>query len=258
MSYILDALRRADSERDRGSVPGLHTQAVPVGSGDAEAPSRSSTRAWLIAGAFVALLALVAWLGWGRSVPPGATALPPNPPPPVPMAAAPAPAPLVAPVAQPPAPVQTAPPTAAIAAAPIRAAASASAAPVFETAAAAVRKPATSVAAAAPRKTIPAAKAASAPVAAKPKAASEAPAKASEPEGRIYALNELPEEIRRGLPPVVIGGSIYSKSAANRMLVINGQVFHEGSELAPALTLDQIRLKSAVLKFKDYRYEIMY
>ena len=257
MSYILDALRRADSERDRGSVPGLHTQAVPVGSGDAEAPSRSSIRAWLIAGAFVALLALVAWLGWGRAVPQVATTLPPNPPPPVPMAVAPMTVPMVAPVAQQPAPVQTSPPTAAIAAPPAKADVAAGAMPSAEVAAA-VRKPATSVAAAAPRKPIPAVKAAPTPVAVKPKAVAEAPAKASEPEGRIYALNELPEEIRRGLPPVVIGGSIYSRSAANRMLVINGQVFHEGSELAPALTLDQIRLKSAVLRFKDYRYEIMY
>ncbi|WP_253940095.1 hypothetical protein [Diaphorobacter sp. JS3050] len=30
MSYILDALRRAQAERGRGSVPGLHTPASPV------------------------------------------------------------------------------------------------------------------------------------------------------------------------------------------------------------------------------------
>ena len=30
MSYILDALRRAEAERGRGGVPGLHSQAVPV------------------------------------------------------------------------------------------------------------------------------------------------------------------------------------------------------------------------------------
>ena len=30
MSYILDALRRAQAERGRGSVPGLHTPATPV------------------------------------------------------------------------------------------------------------------------------------------------------------------------------------------------------------------------------------
>ena len=30
MSYILDALRRAEAERGRGGVPGLHSQAVLV------------------------------------------------------------------------------------------------------------------------------------------------------------------------------------------------------------------------------------
>lgn len=32
MSYILDALKRAESDRGRGSVPGLHTQQVMPGS----------------------------------------------------------------------------------------------------------------------------------------------------------------------------------------------------------------------------------
>ena len=30
MSYILDALRRAQTERGLGSVPGLHTPATPA------------------------------------------------------------------------------------------------------------------------------------------------------------------------------------------------------------------------------------
>jgi len=30
MSYILDALRRADAERSRGAVPGLHAQGLPA------------------------------------------------------------------------------------------------------------------------------------------------------------------------------------------------------------------------------------
>ena len=30
MSYILDALRRADAERSRGAVPSLHAQGLPA------------------------------------------------------------------------------------------------------------------------------------------------------------------------------------------------------------------------------------
>ena len=69
---------------------------------------------------------------------------------------------------------------------------------------------------------------------------------------------ELPEEIRRDLPKLVIGGSSYSGDAASRMVMINGQVFHEGDRLAPDLVLERIRLKSAVLAFKGWRYEVLF
>jgi general secretion pathway protein B len=66
-------------------------------------------------------------------------------------------------------------------------------------------------------------------------------------EPRVHSQAELPEDIRRDLPKIVIGGSSYSGDAASRMVMINGQVFHEGDRLAPDLVLERIRLKSAVL-----------
>ena len=51
---------------------------------------------------------------------------------------------------------------------------------------------------------------------------------------------------------------MYSENAANRMLIINGQLFHERDKLGPGLVLVQIRLKSAVLEFRGYRYGISY
>jgi len=63
---------------------------------------------------------------------------------------------------------------------------------------------------------------------------------------------------RRDLPKLVIGGSSYSGDAASRMVMINGQVFHEGDRLAPDLVLERIRLKSAVLAFKGWRYEVLF
>jgi general secretion pathway protein B len=75
---------------------------------------------------------------------------------------------------------------------------------------------------------------------------------------RIVAQRDLPEEIRRQLPPLAIGGSMYSDAPANRMLIINGQLFHEREQPAPGVTLEQIRLKSAVLAFKGHRFELSY
>ena len=77
-------------------------------------------------------------------------------------------------------------------------------------------------------------------------------------EARVFALNELPENIRRELPTLAVGGAMYSEKAANRMLILNGQVFHEGEKVSPDLMLEQIKLKSAVLVYKSYRYGISY
>jgi len=89
MSYILDALRRAESERERGQVPGVHTQPAP---GDAQAVAGQRQRVWLLAaGAALALLLLGALAArW--------------------LAPAPAPAPMPAPLAPPVALARAAPP----------------------------------------------------------------------------------------------------------------------------------------------------
>jgi general secretion pathway protein B len=98
-------------------------------------------------------------------------------------------------------------------------------------------------------------------VAASKPAARVAASSASAPaaaEPRVYQLSELPDEIRRELPTLAVGGAMYSQNPANRMLIVNGQTFHEGDKLAPNLSLEQIRLKSAVLEYKGYRYGISY
>ena len=63
MSYILDALRRAEAERQRGQVPGLGAQTTPAAA-DSDAPRRLPVAAWVAAAllAGVALLALGWWL----------------------------------------------------------------------------------------------------------------------------------------------------------------------------------------------------
>lgn len=63
MSYILDALRKADAERARGAVPGLHAAQGP----DIDSPS-DKTRMRLLAGAVgVLALALLGSLAWQMS-----------------------------------------------------------------------------------------------------------------------------------------------------------------------------------------------
>jgi general secretion pathway protein B len=83
-------------------------------------------------------------------------------------------------------------------------------------------------------------------------------AAASATEERVYAMNELPDDIRRQLPGLSVGGSMYSTTPASRLVIVNGQVLHEGDRLTPELVLQQIRLKTAVFAFKGYRFTITF
>lgn len=229
MSYILDALRKADAERERDPARGIHAQ--PAAGVPVQAAPRAPRWAWA---AGLVLLALVAGYGlWQRGEPPPPAAPPmpvtgfvkqaPPPPAVVPVAT------VVVPPA-PPAPVPAKPAVAAVttlkappavpAAAPVSAAA----------------PPAAPVAAVAPV----------APVAAAP-----APA-------RIWAVAELPADVQRELPKLAISGGVHSDNAAQRLLIVGGQVMTEGAELAPGVVLDQIRPRTAVLRFKGFRYSVPY
>ena len=249
MSYILDALRRADAERERGAVPNIHAQPYAGPSGETDAARASPPWLWVV----LALLAVaVIGLGWKLMASEPAREQVAT------TAAAPAPAQQNAPTA-PTSQTQTQAPTAA----PIPPATSAVPAPSpvplqpvqplpIKPSAAASRAAAASKAASntPPRSDNSATSAASL-------AAAPASAAASAAE-RIYAVSELPEDIRRSLPALPIGGAMYSKNAADRMLIVGGQVLHEGDTIAPDLKLEQIRLKSAVFRFRAYRYEVSY
>ena len=237
MSYILDALRRADSERERGSVPGLHTQPVSLARADDSPPRGAKRWVWLVAGSLLLLLGALAWFLLARQTLPADR---------MPLASASA-------VPVPATPTPLAPPTAP--ATSVSPAASSPAVPVaLPIPVPSVRKPALRTAPAVVNAKVPkpSAKvqaAASAPVASAPAFAKDA---------RIYTLNELPDEVRKDLPTLLIGGAMYSQTAANRMLIVNGQLFHEGDTLAPGLMLEQIKLRSAVLRLKGYRYGISF
>jgi len=225
MSYILDALRRADAERDRGTVPTLHAQPAAADLADLRGGAPAGPRRWfwwslagLLAIVAVVVVALLV-LRSGRSAEaphrePVAVTLPPPAAVTVP-AVVPAAPPALAPLMQP--------------------------APVSVEA----KRPAP----------LPAPKAEPAPAPA-PAAPATPAARVAEP--RLPTAAELPEALRRELPPVVAGGAMYSDTPASRMLILNGQVFREGDQVAPQLVLEQIKLKGAVLVFKGQRYSISY
>jgi len=273
MSYILDALRRADAERSRGVVPGLHAQSLPT---DGEPAARSYTPLlWAAGGVGVLLAAGVAvllWAPWRAAPAPDArVALAPAPQ----LAASPrdsAPAqpaqgelapsqpgaidPGARPI-EPPMRRTDAPATPADARpAPVYPPAQAQRPPARE--ALAERAAAGRVGVVVPRAD------AAAPASAPARAAVEhygAPAQATPAPASPAAIpniNDLPPNVRSGLPHLAVGGAIYSDTPSARMVILNGQVFHEGEKPAADTVLEQIRLKSAVLNFRGQRYEISF
>lgn len=277
MSYILEALKKADAarEREREAVPGLHSRhdhAMPDEPDDRGETAPAARTAWLVGGVVggVVIAGLLFWLlgrsgpdapvigaarpmpmhgQVGEAPPPpgGATVQTPQPPPAEQLVTA-APTAPAAPSTLPPlanTPVQ--PP-------PVQAARPTAPQPAVVTAPPAAhnaRAPSSEAAPTAP--SAPAARAT--PPAADPLRVDPA---LREPLPKIVPIQELPEDIRRELPQLTVGGAMHSDVAANRMLVLNGGVFREGDQPAPGVMLEEIRLKSAVLRYKGHRYSISY
>ena len=75
---------------------------------------------------------------------------------------------------------------------------------------------------------------------------------------RVATLSELPDTVRQQLPPLAISGSTYSENPLYRMVIVNGQVLHEGDTAAPGVVLDTIRPKDVVLRAQGYRFAMKY
>jgi general secretion pathway protein B len=222
MSYILDALKRAESERSRGQIPGLHAQPMARVAVDSEERSPAWKTLLFVVIAVVMLGALAWW--WLSGDQPAPAAVPP-------LAASPS---ASAAPANPPAWVNAPAPVVAAVAPPVVSAAS---------------KPS-------PRRSPPPANKS----AAKPaNAAAPAPlASGSTNEPRVLAMSELPADVITSLPALVVSGASYSDQPASRMVIINGALYHEGDRLTSELTLQRIALRSAVLSFRGYRFSINY
>ena len=223
MSYILDALKKADAQRVRDPARGIHAQAALAMPATGERERRRIHLLW--SAAAVLLVAAGGWLWVGgkdkgvvplavNAVPAATPQSPPSPSPATTVLPAPVPVPAAL-VIVPPAPVESRLPTT-----------------VTVT-----------------RQALPAA----APPATAPNATAASATALPGPTDRIYKLAELPSDVQQAWPKFAISGGVHSENVAQRMLIVNGQVFNEGSEIAPGVVLEQVRPKTALLKFRGLR-----
>ena len=230
MSYILDALRRAESERDRGQVPGLNAQPAP---GPTTAtPTRPIAVVPVLAlGLGLLLLAGLAWWAWPRGTVPTPASVPANG-----GAAATAGVASAVPeaVVTVPAPAVTAPgPVATPESLPLPLPVVVSAPP--------------------PPPPLPLPSPRSATL---PSPATSTPAAEPTSGPRTVRLADLTAQQRRDWPPLTLGGAVHSDNPASRFIIVNGQLVREGEEAAPGVTVERIDARAAILRWRDLRVEL--
>lgn len=215
MSYILEALKKAEAQRGQGQVPGIHDQHMAPEFSGAASPGGQSLLIWIIMAMGLMMIGLLVWALWQPE----------------------------SPATQPMVVVREAAPVAKVA----------PAAPVVALTHATANAP--------------------------PMAAPQAPALPSRYERKAHnedlqapppaeakrtaqpeadELPDLPEAMKPQLPKLAFGGAMHSDTPANRMLIVNGQLLHEGDAISNDLTLERIQLKQATFRYKGYRYTAQY
>ena len=241
MSYILDAIKKSDQQRQRGVAPTLLTvQAAAAYQG-----SRFPRNAAIVA----VLLCVVIVVGWlrpwqsDRSVT-AAEPLATHTSAPGSHAAAPAPTP------------QPSQMTGALEPVPVTQSSMPSGRSVPQSGDAAMQGEPPPIAHTEPRATLAPAdtvvpQATAIPSAEKKELAGPADAG---PEKRVVALNELPPALQQEIPNISISFHVYSSKPRDRRVMINGEMVGQGEQLASGLSLEEITPDGVIFGYKGYRF----
>lgn len=73
-------------------------------------------------------------------------------------------------------------------------------------------------------------------------------------ENKLYQLRELPPSIRQNLPQFSISALMYASNPASRMVRINDQMLREGQELSAGLTLQEITKDGVIFRHQKYKF----
>jgi general secretion pathway protein B len=74
--------------------------------------------------------------------------------------------------------------------------------------------------------------------------------------GKIYQSGDLPASVQQNLPAVTMSIFMYSEDPASRMVRINGQTLREGQYISEGLKVEEIRPDGVILNYKNYRLHI--
>lgn len=272
MSYILDALKKSDQQRQRGTTPTLQSSpSIPV-SAEPQRPWLYPLLALALAGIAFAVGSVAPWrkaqdVAAPAVVAPAPAAVAPAPAVAAPAVAAPAPAiipPAAVVVATPsPAPAPAiAPAPATVARVPDTIPAQqpqAAPPPTIEKAAprvAAAERPSAPTPAVQQPQVVAPVQARTEPARASQRASeTQAPVRDAKAEDRVQTIAELPASLRAELPSMTVTVHAYSATPKDRLVGVNDKLLREGDSLAPDLMLERITPDGMIFTYKGTRFQ---
>lgn len=72
----------------------------------------------------------------------------------------------------------------------------------------------------------------------------------------VYDLKDLPSSVKEDLPDINISVFVYSDDPSSRVVKINGQTVREGQELTDGLKVDKIVPEGVIFNYEDYRFSV--
>ncbi len=86
--------------------------------------------------------------------------------------------------------------------------------------------------------------------------AQTAPEQTPPADGRVLNLDELPATLRAELPKLRVSGHVWSEEPALRLLSVDDRLLHEGDEVTPGASLQEITPSGAVFAYKGWRFRV--
>ncbi|MCK4950848.1 MAG: general secretion pathway protein GspB [Gammaproteobacteria bacterium] len=72
----------------------------------------------------------------------------------------------------------------------------------------------------------------------------------------VMRISQLPDSVQRNLPDLKYSGHLYSSNPSRRKLIINGRSMKEGEWVNNNLQLDEITMDGAIFSYKEYYYQV--
>ncbi len=74
------------------------------------------------------------------------------------------------------------------------------------------------------------------------------------PEKKVFDLDELPVSIRKSLPDLSVTAFIYSNDPRSRFVRIEDQIMYEGQTMDSGIRIERITPEGVILRYRKYRF----